>query len=304
VSEGREVSADEFRRAMAPTAEALDALVRAVEATGPRHVGLPAPESEALKELASEDDYRARSGWENPITDTHSFGSMTLWAAADYVRSFATTLGGQRPPIYGHLALARDALEASVVSFWLNEREIAYDERVKRGLCEVIYSASEVKKLGLTDDAKAALAEKEEWAAGFGWEFRFVYGKPEIDGTKRRSVPDGIRGLLVADEEAKLGRALWKRLSAVTHVTWWGLTWALDLPGVPARGGAGFTTVGVGTDSSKVQLQALCIVRALRVAASERFALMGWDDAEWEDARQAAERSELLLLKALVAGAG
>jgi hypothetical protein len=304
VSESREVSADEFRHAMAPTVEALTALAGAVEDTGPRHGGLPAPESDAMKELASEDDYRARSGWENPITDTHSFGSMTLWAAADYVRSFAVTLSGERPPIYGHLALARDALEASVVSFWLNERGIAYDERVKRGLCEVIYSASEVKKLGLTEDAKAALAEKEEWAAGFGWELRFVYGKPEIDETKRRSVPNGIRGLLVADEEAKLGRALWNRLSAVTHVTWWGLTWALDLPGAPARVGTGFMTVSVGTDSSKVLLQALCILRALRVAATERFALMGWVDSEWEDATQAAERCELSLLKALVPGAG
>jgi hypothetical protein len=302
VTESREVSAEEFRDAMAPTAEALNALVRAVEDTGPRHADLPAPDSEAMRELASEDDYRARSGWENPITDTHSFGSMTLWAAADYVGSFAVALVGERPAIHGHLALARDALEASVVSFWLNEREVAYDERVKRGLCEVIYSASEVKKLGLTEDAKATFAEREEWAAGFGWGVRFVYGKPEIDGTKRRSVPEGIRRLLVADEEAKIGRALWNRLSAVTHVTWWGLAWALNFPGAPARADTGFTTVSVGTDSSKVLLQALCILRALRVIATERFALMGWIDTEWEAARQVAEQYEHALLRALVPG--
>jgi hypothetical protein len=302
VSESREVSADEFRHAMAPTAEALNALVRAVEATGPRHGDLPDPESEAMKELASEGQYRARSTWENPITDTHSFGNLTLWAAADYVRSFAATLGGERPPIYGHLALARDALEASVVSFWLNEGGIAYDERVKRGLCEVIYSASEVKRLGLTEDAEAKLTEVKEWPDGFGWGVRIARGKPEVDGTTRRSVPDGIRSLLIDDEEAKLGRLLWNRLSAVTHVAWWGLTWALDLPDAPAGDGPGFTTVSVGTNSSKVLLQALCILRALRAAATERFALMGWIDAEWEAARQAAEQYELALLKALVPG--
>jgi hypothetical protein len=301
VSESRAVNADEFRDAMAPVAEALNALAGAVEATGPRHGRLPDPESEGMKELASEGQYRARSGWENPIMDTHNFGSLTLWAAADYVRSFAATLGGDQPPIYGHLALARDALEASVVAFWLNQGGIAYDERVKRGLCEVIYSANEVQRLGLTEGAEAKLAEVEAWPDGFGWEFRFARGKPEVDGTKRRSVPDGIRSLLVDDEQAQLGQLLWKRLSAVTHVVWWGLTWALDLTDAPA-GGSGFTTVAVGTDSSKVLLQAFCIARALRVAATERFALMGWIDAEWEAARQAAEQHELALLKALASG--
>jgi hypothetical protein len=180
VSESREVDADEFRDAMAPVAEALNALVRAVEATGPRHGDLPGPESEAMNELASEDEYRARSGgWQNPMADTHSFGSMTLWAAADYVRSFASTLGGERPPIYGHLALARDALEASVVSFWLNERGIAYDERVRRGLSEVIYSAAEVKRLGLTDSADAKLTEVEGWCDGW---LGAAHGRPSARG--------------------------------------------------------------------------------------------------------------------------
>jgi hypothetical protein len=300
VSESREVDADEFRDAMAPVAEALNALVRAVEATGPRHGDLPGPESEAMNELASEDEYRARSGWQNPMADTHSFGSMTLWAAADYVRSFASTLGGERPSIHGHLALARDALEASVVSFWLNERGIAYDERVRRGLSEVIYSAAEVKRLGLTDSADAKLTEVEGWCDGFGWGLRMAGRLPVVDGTKRRSVPEGIRRLLVVDEEARLGRLLWNRLSAVTHVTWWGLTWALNLVNAPVGDGSGFTTVSVGTDSSKVLLQALCILRALRVVATERFALMGWLDAEWEAERQAADQYELALLQALV----
>jgi hypothetical protein len=305
VSESRAVNADEFRDAMTPVVEALNMLVRAVEATGPRHSDLPSLESEAMKELASEDQYRARSGWQNPITDTHNFGSMTLWAAADYVRSFASTLGGERPPIYGHLALARDALEASVVSFWLNERGIAYDERVKRGLSEVIYSAAEVKRLGLTEETDARLVEVSGWCDEFGWRLHMAGRLPVVDDTKRRSVPEGIRRLLVADKEARLGKLLWNRLSAVTHVTWWGLTWALDLFNAPAGGDSGFTTVSVGTDSSKVLQQALCILRALRVAATERFTMMGWLDEEWDGARQAAEQFELTLLKALVEhGAG
>jgi hypothetical protein len=298
MSEGREVDGEEFQGWMAPMVAALNEFVRAVEDVGPRHGNLPTDGSQAMRELASEDELRERSGWENPITDTHTFGGMTLWAAADYTRSFAATFGGQRPPLYGHLALARDVLESSVVSFWLSENAIAYDERVKRGLCELIYSANEVKRLGLTSEAEQTLTEVTEWAASFDWTLRNDRGKPEVDGTKRRSVPEGIRQLLVDHEDAQLGRLLWNRLSAVTHVTWWGLMWALDLPASPS-GSTGFTTVSVGTDSKKVSLQALCVLRALRVAATERITLMGWIDGEWQDACNDAEERESALLNAV-----
>ena len=44
-------------------------------------------------------------------------------------------------------------------------------------------------------------------------------------------------------------------------------------------------------------MQAACILRAFRVVATGRFALMGWADAEWDAARQAAEQHELALLE-------
>lgn len=142
------------------------------------------------------------------------------------------------------------------------------------------------------------MTEVTEWAASFDWTLRNDRGKPEVDGTKRRSVPEGIRQLLVDHEDAQLGRLLWNRLSAVTHVTWWGLMWALDLPASPS-GSTGFTTVSVGTDSKKVSLQALCVLRALRVAATERITLMGWIDGEWQDACNDAEERESALLNAV-----
>ena len=78
---------------MAPTVEALTALARAVEAIGPRHGNLPTAESEAMREslpLRTSTEQEVAAGRPHQ-PDTHTFGRMTLWAAADCVRAFAAT---------------------------------------------------------------------------------------------------------------------------------------------------------------------------------------------------------------------
>ena len=298
MSESQTVDADVFVEWMAPTVEALQAFTTAVDDVALRHGNLPAPDSQAMGELAAEADYRSRSSWQNPITDTHTFGAMTLRAACDYVRTFAAAFAAERPPLYGHLTLARSALESSVVSAWLNEPDIAYVERIKRGLCERLYSANEIKWLDLRPGAAEEVTQLQADATSFGWTSHFGRGgKPEVDGTKRPSMGDGITRLLVDDSQARIGRLLWNRLSAVTHVTWWGLQWAFMLPeGEQSRSG-GFTTVLVGADSTRVAIQAWCAPRALRAAANRRFTLMGWNDQEWHDAGSRAEAYEYTLFQ-------
>lgn len=298
MSESQTVEADVFVEQMAPTVAALQAFTTAVDDVAVRHANVPATDSQAMRELAAENDYRSQSSWQNPITDTHMFGEATLRAASDYVRSFATAFTAERPPLYGHLTLARSALESSVVSAWLNEPDIAYVERVKRGLCERLYSANEVKNLKLSPDAAEEVTQLEADAASFGWKSHFGRGgKPEVDGTKRPSVGSGITRLLVEDSQARVGRLLWSRLSAVTHVTWFGLLWAFTLPEGAPSGSSGFVTVPVGTGSTKVATQAWCALRALRAAANRRFTLMGWSDQEWQDAAGRAEAYEYTLFQ-------
>ncbi len=118
-----------------------------------------------------------------------------------------------------------------------------------------------------------------------------------MDGTKRPSVGSGITWLLVEDSQARIGRLLWNRLSAVAHVTWFGLQWAFMLPDGVSSGSRGFTTVPVGTDSTRVATQAWCVLRALRAAANRRFTLMGWSDQEWQDVAGRAEAYEYTLFQ-------
>jgi hypothetical protein len=147
-----------------------------------------------MKELAAESAYREASTWRNPITDTHMLGGMTLRAATDYLRSFAQLFDTEEPPVYGHAVLARAAFESATVSAtvsaWLNEPCIGVRERIRRALCEQLYSAREVHDVGIVDDS---LERVDEWVAvatSFGWTAK--RGSSKVDGFGRPSVSDGI----------------------------------------------------------------------------------------------------------------
>jgi hypothetical protein len=292
----RTVDAAEFRDALKPTVEGLRAFASAVDDLEQRSRP-PAAESRAMSEIAAEQALSERSDWNDPLSVTHSNGALTLRAAADYVRGFAQVFtGDERMPMWAHLVLARAALEASVISAWLNEPGVEPSERMKRGLVEQLYSAREVQRLKLPGSMP-----KEEWwlkvAADFGWTVTWPNRKPAVDGTQRPSIPAGISRLIVDDEEKKIGRALWSRLSAVTHVSWWGVNWAFMHPGGEADA-AGFVTVEIGTDQVAVAQQAFCILRALQTAAKLRAILMGFHrDERWQQACNDADQLAVALLR-------
>jgi hypothetical protein len=290
-----------FRQALAPTISALRDLADAVSERAALHGHQPSASSRAMEEIAVEATFAARSGgWDQPIRDTHTFGEMTLVAAADYARSFAVLIDADSTPVYGHLVVARSMLDACVVASWLNEPQADATERVKRGLCEQLYNALELVRLGLEDDAAERRNEWKARAEGFGWNVTVPYGKPLIDGTRRPSVPSGIAQLLVGDGEARIGGTQWSYLSSVSHVTWYGLRQSIT-SAAPAPGlGPGLATYG--TTSSSVRAHALCVLIALRKAADARFVLMGWADDDWRAACGRAQEHELALTQAYQRG--
>lgn len=291
----RTVDVAEFRDAMKPTVDGLRAFANAVDDLEQRSRP-PAAESRAMNDIAAEQALSDRSDWNDPLSVTHANGALTLRAAADYVRGFAQVFtGDERMPIWAHLVLARAALEASVISAWLNEPGVESLERMKRGLVEQLYSAREVERLKLPGSIP-----KEEWwlkvAADLRWGVTWRNRKPVVDGLKRPSIPAGISRLIVDDEERTIGRALWSRLSAVTHVSWWGLNWAFMHPGLEADA-AGFVTVEIGTDQAVVAEQAFSILRALQAAAKVRAILVGFHrDERWQQACRDADQLALALL--------
>jgi hypothetical protein len=269
---------------------------------------LPSAGSPTMREISSESDWAKRSGWDAPFADTHSLAELTLRAATDYAHTFADTFNTERAPIYGHLVLARSALESSGICWWLSEPGIARDERIKRGLSEYIYSAVEEQSLDLVPDAAQHVAAFIDHATQLGWQVEDhnqkrwsskSRGKPRVDGVGRPAGAAGIASLLTDDQTSKIGDVQWSRLSAVSHVTFWGLRSAFDDGGAVSDPISGRAEVPIGTDARSVSLQAVCMLKALRRAADATFELMGWRDDEWSAAAMACENLERQLLDAL-----
>lgn len=251
-----------------------------------------------MAEVAEEQGYRSRSEWNQPLTDTHMLGARTLQAATDYVRGLADLFEHGRPPLYAHLTLARAALEASVVSAWLNEPQISTLDRIKRGLCEVLYSAREVAELGLSPDATEKVVLWNRVAQSFGWEVEGVRGRPKIGGVRRPRIGTEISRLGGGTGSSQVGDLLYSRLSAVDHVTWFGLISAFDIGAAVRDERTGTATVPIGVDGERFASYVYYVVAVLRAAAEMRFATFGWADADWGSAVAAAGELEGALLRA------
>ncbi|MGO9902979.1 MAG: hypothetical protein ACLP0J_25575 [Solirubrobacteraceae bacterium] len=88
--------------------------------------------------------------------------------AGAYVRAIAELFASDHPPLYAHLTLARAALESAVVSAWLSKPGIATLERIKRGLCELLYSANQVNELRLDAKGPERVEFWKDVGASFG----------------------------------------------------------------------------------------------------------------------------------------
>src|ERR1700722_13437021 len=120
-----------------------------------RHAALHAALEREGRALPSDDG--ARVGQGSPIQEQHrpQPSPATLarllqhaqaplsprWQAPNHPRS--------QPPQARQLVVARSVFDASVVAAWLNDPKADATDRVKRGLCEQLYSAMELVRLRL-----------------------------------------------------------------------------------------------------------------------------------------------------------
>jgi hypothetical protein len=294
---GMVVGPDAFREWIAPYVAAIRDFTTAVDAVPERYGGLPTIESRAMSDRAEEPNYRTRTPWDQPITDTHMFGAMTLRAASDYVRGLAELFDSGHPPLYAHLTLARAALESGVVSAWLNDPRIATLERIRRGVCEMLYSANEVNELELDSDGEVRVEFWKDVGSSFGWQVNNSRTKPTIDGTRRPRISDGIVELIGRPSNSRIGDLLYSRLSAVDHVTWFGLFSALEPDAAVRDERARTATVPITVDGARVSAYVYYAIKVVRAAAQTRFTLMGWLDEPWSAAATAAGGLEEQLLR-------
>jgi hypothetical protein len=92
-----------------------------------------------------------------------------------------------------------------------------------------------------------------------------------------------LLNLILAGEADRLvGQALWSYLSAVTHLTWYGIRSSIIPPFPTEKEALGVTLVGIGADSNFVDTLSICLTRMFATAASAHLRYMGWDsDGKW-----------------------
>jgi len=297
-----EMSGPAFVVGMAETVAVMRGLCAAAVEASDRHGHQPTVPSVAISDISHENGFIARWGddWPTPVQDAHTFGGMMLMAATDFGYSYASLFTGDRAPVYGHLALARAGLEASIVGSWISDPKIETEQRLKRTLCEQLYSAMEVKRLKIDKGIASANVERfKRCAMAMDWAVGEQGRKPVVDGTTRPSVSKSIAEIVVGDGSADLGRVQWSYLSAVIHGTWHGLVQAnVDRPSAIGPLGPGLAMVG--TSSKSVNAQSVCLLRAIRNVGTGRLTMIGWLDEEWTKAAQRSESHERALVKWIV----
>jgi hypothetical protein len=97
-----------------------------------------------------------------------------------------------------------------------------------------------------------------------------------------------------------VGDLLYSRLSAVDHVTWFGLFSAFDASAATRDERAGTATVPISVDGAQVSAYLYYVIKVLRAAATARFVLMGWSDEPWVTVSSGAETLEDRLLEIAV----
>src|SRR5205807_249362 len=102
------------------------------------------------------------------------------------------------------------------------------------------------------------------------------------------------------DTDARIGDLLYSQLSAVDHVTWFGLFSAFDADAARRDERASTATVPITVDAAKVSAYVYYVLKVLHAAAAARFTLMGWLDEPWSEATTRAHALEGRLLEAAV----
>jgi hypothetical protein len=292
-SSRRYVPHDEFVEAARPFADALRALADAglTRRTASEEVAvgatMPAADSIAMREL-SEQSLWAGAWDQTPIDTVHTQINMWTFAGEDAMRSLAALFVSEPTPVFAHDTLTRAALEYFSLVYWLVESRIETRERVLRSLNERIYSAWEQTKL--PPEANPEPGRQERLSSAFttlqcARDCR--KGRPQLlSPPDRPSISARIKELLGID---RLGKVLYSYGSAIAHGTLWGLVEAIEKPATLSPGDAPvIAPLSTGIDDIGRCFVALFLAHVRSFERVRNY--MGWSDAEWVEARNAADR--------------
>jgi hypothetical protein len=279
------VEVSELVSQLVPMCQAIIELTDAAMALAPPS-GLPAAESKAMAERAEESPLR-NEHWTEPVRAAHSMSGVLRFAATDHFRNYARLFVTEPVPVYSHLVLARAALDASGMTYWLSDCGISAPTRVMRHQTLRLMNAAELDKSKVGDakaTAKRSRANVMAGAQANGWAaFR---KNPRCCTEEKPRSKSLIRAVLDDDrifgpDEAGIGDLLWWYLSGVTHSATYALMQSVEALEDAPRVVTGEPMAKIFTSSASVAIMGLTTARGYANAISENARLMGWESERW-----------------------
>jgi hypothetical protein len=279
-----------FLQAIMPRLDALGLLVKEARETRQHYGWLPDVDSEGMRELAEESRFVGAWGQE-PVRACHTMATVLLVGAEDHARSITELLLLERAPLYGHVVLARSALEMSARVLWLCEVGIGVRLRVARGYTDALDNLNEQRRLPGNPVPSAVTRRDRIIAEARRQHFNVIRKdrKPPAIEHERPSKTSLMRALLGAGGDADLGALLYSFYSAVAHGTAYGLLQQFDRVEPPSKLSA-LATARPSVNSDDVRSVVTAMVLGYGRAVKELHDLMGWNGQEWLDAYTSAHR--------------
>lgn len=247
------------------------------------HEFLPNVESDAMTELSAEPTFAG--AWGNqPVRQAHNCGAMLILAAEDFIEAACRLLASEPVPVFGHIVLARSALEACGRGQWLYQPQIGVRSRIARGMTERLYSLAEQQRLPGDVVDRACIAERRRPILEEATKQSFVTvtkrRTPTALGEPRPSATETVKHALGDSADPDLGRVLFGYFSAVSHGTVYGLLQGITI----VQGDERLWPDSIGqlkTDSVGVNSVFAAMILAYAEAVERKRRHFGWESEYW-----------------------
>lgn len=268
-----------------PCREALLNLVRQAIVMRQSRSFLPEAASVGMAELNAEPGFAGTWGNE-PVRQAHNCGTMLLLAAEDLIESACRLVAQEPLPVFGHMVLARAALEACGRAQHLFEPGLGVRLRIARGMNERLYSLAEQERLPADagDSERIAAGRRRilDEAERRGFAKLEKRKAPTLEEPRPRST-ETVRSALGAGADPELGHVLFGYFSAVSHGTAYGLMQSIDV--VQREQPLQPDTIGqLKTDSTGVNTVSAALILAYVEAVERKRKHFGWQSDEWAGA--------------------
>jgi len=295
VNASDDVSA-QFEAHVSPVRDGLLRLIEVSEQLEEQWGSLPAADSRAMGEIASESKYAGGEPWgDEPARQAHHLAGMLLVGSTDCTRSACRLLAEAPTPAYAHMVLARSALEHAGRAWWLLDARIGIRERIARGFNDRLNGLAQQDFLPIppADKRRARERRKALFAEADRLGFRKVTGRRQLSWIEEhRPTPTAlVRKLLGDDQETGLGTTVYWLFSAVDHGTTSGLSQSIDADAPQLPQTPGVTWGAVYTSSAGVCSVLSAILLGLGRALQARNDLFGWPSEAWSQAHMLALRA-------------